>query len=78
MKKSVFLSFATAAFVCCPEKTALKIGFIPLTDCAPIVIAKEKGFFAKHGLDVTVVKEGGGWAGIQQKWLAESMIFCIC
>lgn len=29
------------------EKTALKFGFIKLTDCAPLVIAKEKGFFGK-------------------------------
>ena len=49
------------------EKKKLKIGFIALTDCAPIVIAKEKGFFKKYGLDVHVVKEGGGWPGIQQK-----------
>ena len=26
------------------EKTDLKIGFIALTDCAPIVIAQEKGY----------------------------------
>ncbi len=49
------------------EKTDLKIGFIALTDCAPIVVAKEKGFFKKYGLNVHVVKEGGGWPGIQQK-----------
>ncbi|MEY4505124.1 MAG: hypothetical protein RL154_1421 [Pseudomonadota bacterium] len=68
MKKVLSLSMLTAiALFAAPEKVALKIGFIPLTDCAPIVIAKEKGFFAKNGLDVTVVKEGGGWAGIQQK-----------
>lgn len=68
MKKVVTISlFAAMALFAAPEKAALKIGFIPLTDCAPIVIAKEKGFFAKNGLDVTVVKEGGGWAGIQQK-----------
>lgn len=35
------------------EKTSLKLGFIKLTDCAPIVIAKEKGFFEAEGLDVT-------------------------
>jgi len=50
-----------------PEKTKLKIGFIALTDCAPLVIAKEKGFFKAEGLDVHVAKEGGGWPGIQQK-----------
>jgi two-component system, oxyanion-binding sensor len=48
------------------EKTKLTFGIIPLTDCAPIVIAKEKGFFAKHGLDVTVSK-GASWANIRDK-----------
>ena len=39
------------------EKTKLTFGIIPLTDCAPIVIAKEKGYFERYGLDVTVSKE---------------------
>jgi nitrate/nitrite transport system substrate-binding protein len=47
-----------------PEVTSLRIGMIALTDCSSIVIAKEKGFFAKHGLDVTVVK-GASWAAIR-------------
>lgn len=49
-----------------PELTKLTFGIIPLTDCAPIVIAKEKGFFNKHGLDVTVSKEAS-WANIRDK-----------
>ena len=36
------------------EKDKLKFGFIKLTDCAPIVIAKEKGFFEAEGLQVDV------------------------
>ncbi|MCC9627041.1 ABC transporter substrate-binding protein [Blastopirellula sp. JC732] len=36
------------------EKTKLKFGFIKLTDCAPLVIAKEQGFFADEGLQVDV------------------------
>jgi nitrate/nitrite transport system substrate-binding protein len=36
------------------EKTDLKFGFIKLTDCAPIVIAKELGYFEDEGLYVTV------------------------
>lgn len=41
-----------------PEVTKAKLGFIPLTDCAPLVIAKVKGFFAKYGMkDVEVVKQ---------------------
>lgn len=34
------------------EKPALKFGFIKLTDCAPLVIAKVKGFFDDEGLNV--------------------------
>ncbi|MEE3715391.1 nitrate ABC transporter ATP-binding protein [Tumidithrix elongata RA019] len=46
------------------EKVNLEIGFVPLTACAPLAIAKEKGFFAKHGLDeVTLVREPS-WRGI--------------
>ncbi|MBW4505833.1 MAG: nitrate ABC transporter ATP-binding protein [Scytonematopsis contorta HA4267-MV1] len=46
------------------EKVNLELGFIPLTACAPLAIAKEKGFFAKHGLDeVNLVRESS-WRGI--------------
>ena len=34
------------------EKPELKLGFIKLTDCAPLVIAKEKGYFEAEGLNV--------------------------
>jgi nitrate/nitrite transport system substrate-binding protein len=45
-----------------PEVTTAKLGFIALTDCAPLVIAKEKGLFAKYGMaDVTVEKQTS-WA----------------
>lgn len=36
------------------EKSNLKLGFIKLTDMAPLAIAKEKGFFAEEGLNVTL------------------------
>ena len=36
------------------EKDELTIGFIKLTDCAPLVIAKEKGFFEEEGLYVKI------------------------
>lgn len=39
------------------EKDALRFGFIKLTDCAPIVIAKEKGFFEDEGLQVEVIAQ---------------------
>ncbi|WP_374412459.1 CmpA/NrtA family ABC transporter substrate-binding protein [Novosphingobium colocasiae] len=36
------------------EKPTLKLGFIKLTDMAPLAIAKEKGFFQEEGLNVTL------------------------
>jgi nitrate/nitrite transport system ATP-binding protein len=40
------------------EKKQLNIGFLPLTDSAPLIVAQEKGFFAKHGLtQVNLVKQ---------------------
>ncbi|MEA5463540.1 ABC transporter ATP-binding/substrate-binding protein [Leptothoe sp. PORK10 BA2] len=48
------------------EKVSLKLGFLPLTDSAPLIVAQEKGFFAKHGLtDVTLVK-AESWDAIAQ------------
>ena len=35
----------------------VKLGFIALTDCAPLVMAKELGFFTKRGLDVQIIKQ---------------------
>ncbi len=67
LKVGLGISLAASMLLAAPEKTKLKIGFIALTDCAPLVIAKEKGFFSEEGLDVHVAKEGGGWPGIQQK-----------
>jgi len=46
----------------------IKLGFIPLTDCAPLVVAKELGLFAKYGLDVELSKEAS-WANVRDKIL---------
>jgi ABC-type nitrate/sulfonate/bicarbonate transport system substrate-binding protein len=48
------------------EKTDLTFGIIPLTDCAPIVVAHEKGFFKKYGLNTVISKEAS-WANIRDK-----------
>ena len=45
-KSVLLLSLAATVAMAAVEKKDLKIGFIPLTDCAALVIAKEKGFFA--------------------------------
>lgn len=49
-----------------PEKTDLTIGFIPLTDCASVVMAHELGLYKKYGLNVTVSKEAS-WAAVRDK-----------
>ncbi|MGB9058695.1 MAG: ABC transporter substrate-binding protein, partial [Pseudolabrys sp.] len=41
-----------------PEVTKATLGFIALTDAAPLFVAKEKGIFAKNGMpDVEVAKQ---------------------
>lgn len=49
-----------------PEKTKLKVGFIPITCATPIIMADPMGFYKKQGLDVEVVKTAG-WAIIRDK-----------
>lgn len=48
------------------EKNQLAFGFVPLTDCAPLVIAHEQGFFAEQGLNVSLSRESS-WANIRDK-----------
>lgn len=49
-----------------PEKAEVKIGFIPLTDCASVVVASELGFDKKYGLKITPSKEAS-WASVRDK-----------
>ena len=56
---------ANVAFAAGPETTKAVLGYIALTDAAPLVIAKEKGFFAKHGMpDVEIVKQAS-WGALR-------------
>lgn len=49
---------ANVAWAAGPETTKAILGYIALTDSAPLIIAKEKGMFAKYGLpDVAVAKQ---------------------
>ncbi|MCU0534437.1 MAG: nitrate ABC transporter ATP-binding protein [Hydrococcus sp. Prado102] len=48
------------------EKINLEIGFIPLTDCAPLVVAKEKGFFKEEGLEEVTLSREPSWKAIAQ------------
>jgi nitrate/nitrite transport system substrate-binding protein len=49
-----------------PEVADIRFGIIALTDCAPIVIAHELGYFKKFGINSTVSKEAS-WAVIRDK-----------
>ncbi|HEX8551508.1 MAG TPA: CmpA/NrtA family ABC transporter substrate-binding protein [Abditibacteriaceae bacterium] len=46
----------------------IRIGFIPLTDCASVVMAHELGFYKKHGVDVEVIKQVN-WAATRDNLL---------
>ena len=59
-------TMAYAAGSDAPELTEVKIGFIPLTDCAPIVVAAEMGFDKKYGIKIVPSKEAS-WAAIRDK-----------
>ncbi len=51
-------AFAQAAG---PEVKGTKLGYIALTDSSPLIIAKEKGLFAKYGLPDMVIDKQASW-----------------
>ncbi|MDZ7754193.1 MAG: nitrate ABC transporter ATP-binding protein [Gammaproteobacteria bacterium] len=63
---SAWIRSTQAAGVRRLERPELRLGFVPLTDCAPLVVAKEKGFFLEQGLNVELSRENS-WANIRDK-----------
>ncbi|MCK6428941.1 MAG: ABC transporter substrate-binding protein [Burkholderiaceae bacterium] len=59
-------SVAYAAGSDAPEKKEVRIGFIPLTDCASVVIAAVNKFDEKHGIRIVPSKEAS-WAAVRDK-----------
>ena len=49
-----------------PEKKEIRIGFIPLTDCASVVMAAVNKFDEKYGIKIIPTKEAS-WAGVRDK-----------
>jgi len=49
-----------------PEKEEVKIGFIPLTDCASVVMASVLGIDKKYGVKIVPSKESS-WASVRDK-----------
>ena len=64
----VVVLMSISAFKMNAPARKIRLGFIPLTDCAPLVVAKELGLFAKYGLDVELSKEAS-WANVRDKIL---------
>ncbi|MFM7239629.1 MAG: CmpA/NrtA family ABC transporter substrate-binding protein [Cyanobium sp.] len=61
-KKPEIQASSSATGADAPEVPGATLGFIALTDSSPVIIALEKGFFAKHGMpEVKVVKQTS-WA----------------
>jgi len=48
------------------EQPRLKVGFIPIIDCAPVVLAEELGAFERQGLEVEIRREVS-WANVRDK-----------
>ncbi|MFT3691424.1 CmpA/NrtA family ABC transporter substrate-binding protein [Paenirhodobacter sp.] len=48
-----------------PEVTGAKLGYIALTDSAPLIIAKEKGFFDKHGMPDVSIEKQASWGALR-------------
>ncbi|MEI6714883.1 MAG: CmpA/NrtA family ABC transporter substrate-binding protein [Verrucomicrobiota bacterium] len=48
------------------HRDTLRLGFVPLSDAAPVVMARELGLYKKHGLSVELQREVG-WATIREK-----------
>src|ERR1700733_2515843 len=48
------------------ERAKIKVGFIPIIDCAAIVLAEELGAYERQGLEVEIQREVS-WANVRDK-----------
>src|SRR2546423_12236447 len=60
-----------------PNGNKIKLGIIPLTDCASVVMAHELGLYKKHGVDVEVSREAS-WATVRDKLLTGDLQGAHC
>jgi bicarbonate transport system substrate-binding protein len=44
-----------------PETNTVKLGYIPIAEAAPLIIAQEKGFFARHGMTHVEISKQASW-----------------
>jgi nitrate/nitrite transport system substrate-binding protein len=52
-----------------PEVKGTRLGYIALTDAAPLIIAKEKGFYAKHGLPDMDISKQASWGATRDNMM---------
>ncbi len=64
--KSAIIMTTSATQAVGSDAHALRVGFIALTDAAPLVIAREHGLYGKHGIRVDLKREVG-WATVREK-----------
>lgn len=64
--RRVMVSLPDIGVEAAPSEHPIRLGYIPLIDCAPIVVAREKGLFEKHGVDVETSQQPG-WATVREK-----------
>jgi nitrate/nitrite transport system substrate-binding protein len=80
---SLMSTFDDAHAIAVPSKVKSKtlqpvtLGFIALTDCASLVMAKELGYFEDHGLDVTLQKQAS-WAATRDALLTNEIDGAHC
>ena len=48
------------------ERPRLKVGYIPIIDCAAVILADELGAYERHGLEVEIRREVS-WANVRDK-----------
>lgn len=91
LKLSVTGSAAAALAACAPNAASgptatpqaaasgdvIRIGFIPLTDCASVVMADKLGLYKQYGLNVEVTKEAS-WANVRDKLLTGELQAAHC
>jgi nitrate/nitrite transport system substrate-binding protein len=74
---TLLLMVSTAFMTMTAQGDPVRLGFIPLTDCSPIVMAKELGLFKKYGVEVIVTKESS-WANVRDKILTGELDGAHC
>ncbi|WP_295822546.1 CmpA/NrtA family ABC transporter substrate-binding protein [uncultured Deinococcus sp.] len=59
------------------QSRPINIGFIPLTDCASVVMAQELGYFKKYGVTVNILKQAS-WANTRDSLLSGDLHAAHC